>query len=356
MYKIDEFELKCLAYGAAFLGSGGGGKLEAGLKIIENMLAEGLDQVDMAETSQMGDGYAVPVALIGSAAEADEDEDFRKQITAAGQAMIDNLKEKNKDVGFIISGELGGENTIVAAYAAASLGIPLLDADCQGRAVPELGTSLHSINKIESTPLVLAAGEENTDIIITYPADPLDGNVIEKIARSVCVAYGGTAALSTWPVNREDVEGKLLPGEITKAIKLGKIILKAKENKLDIIDELKNAVDCELLTDGLVKSVDLEVAGGFEAGIVTIESEKGDYKVYFKNESLLARDESGKITAQAPDLICMIDVENYKPLTNADIEVGMKVVYFKIEAADHWKKSPEALMVWEEILEVLKDK
>ena len=77
-YKLNEMELKILAYGATFLGSGGGGKLDAGLKMIERMIEEGYETVELEEVSKMGDSYAIPVALIGSSADLDEEEDFRK--------------------------------------------------------------------------------------------------------------------------------------------------------------------------------------------------------------------------------------------------------------------------------------
>ena len=268
--------------------------------------------------------------------------------------MIDNLKVKEKTVDYIISGELGGENTLVAAYAAASLGIPMVDADYRGRAVPELGTSLLAINRIAISPLVMAAGDEAVDVIVTTPADPYNAEILEKLARSVCVAYGGTAAFFTWPVKREDIENKLITGEMRKAIEVGKIILNASENNLDVVEELRSNIDCKLLTRGIVKEVEIEVGGGFEMGIVTIAGDDGDNKIYFKNESLMARNEKGEITATAPDLISMVDVKNYKPLTNADIVKGMEVAYFTMEAHSQWKQSQEALDVWEPILEVMR--
>lgn len=356
MYKMTLEDLKALAYGAAFYGSGGGGKLQAGFTIIDNMAEEGLNSVELMSVSEMGDGYAIPVALIGSAAEAGDDEDFRSQIKTAGRAMMKELEKQGKRVECIISGELGGENTIVAAYAAAALGIPLLDADCQGRAVPELGTSLHAINQIKSTPLVIAAGDEEVDIIVTYPANPLDADVIERIARSICVTYGGTAALSTWPVNRVDVETKLLADEIKKCIQIGKLFVEIAKEKEDMSTNIEKQLNCEVLTKGTVKSVEMDISGGFETGKVTVDNTHGQYKVYFKNESLLARNEVGQVTAKAPDLICMVDLDNYKPLTNADLEVGMNVAYFKIDADHQWKKSDEALNVWSPILEVLAEK
>lgn len=352
--KLNEVELRRLAYGATFLGSGGGGKLDAGLKMIERMMDQGYETVELAEASDMGDSYAVPVALIGSAADLDVDEDFRKHITAAGETMRESLKAENKKVEYIISGEQGGENTLVAAYAAASLGMPLIDADCQGRAVPELGTSLLAIYNIPTTPLVMTAGDEEVDIIVTTPADPHNADILEKLARSVCVAYGGTAAFSTWPVNREDIENKLITGEMRKSMEVGKVILDSQANKLDVVEELKANIDCKLLARGTVKEVELEVGGGFEMGIVTVAGEPGDCKIYFKNESLMARNEKGEIVAVAPDLISMMDVKNCRPLTNAEIEEGMEVAYFIMEADNQWKKSQQALDVWEPILEVMR--
>jgi hypothetical protein len=354
--KLNEFDLKCLAYGAAFLGSGGGGKLDAGLIILERMAREeGNKFVELMDVSKMGNGYAVPVSLIGSAAEAEDDEDFRGIIRRAGETMRDNLANDKKNLECIISGELGGENTIVSAYAAASLGIPMIDADCSGRAVPELGTSLFTINKIGVSPLVMAAGEgESVDTMITYPADPYNNDVMEKLARSICVAYGGTAAMSTWPVNREDIENKLLPGEISKSIAVGKLILNAQEKGLNIVDQILSNIDCREIATGTIKKVDLEVNGGFEIGTVTVADPAGDYKIYFKNESLMARNPQGEIIVAAPDLISMIDMKSYRPLTNADLEVGMEVVYFSINAQSQWKKSKEALSVWEPILEVMR--
>jgi len=61
-----------------------------------------------------------------------------------------------------------------------------------------------------------------------------------------------------------------------------------------------------------------------------------------------------EIVAIVPDLICMVDIDKFTPITNADTKEGQKIAIFGVSAPENWRNSPKAFECWRHILEKLK--
>lgn len=346
-------DIKHILYGATFLGSGGGGALKEGLKLLKEVSEKGQVELEMIDPSDMkSDEYAATVAGIGSP-RALEEVGFGQEGGCAFETMQKLAFFSGKKLKYTMAGELGGFNTMVPIYVSIQKGIPFIDGDGNGRAVPELGTGLFPIYNILPTPLVLAG--KNGDVVVAYLKDPEDSSSAENIARHVCLAYGMSAAFCTWVVNGKDINEKLAPKSISNVQKIGEFILNMKEKNLDIGKEIKKIDGCKEICRGVIREVKLNIDGGFDFGTTIIEGTGkyggNTYFIDFKNENLLVRDASNSILITVPDLICMINLDTLEPITNADTKEGMNIAYYSMPASENWWKIEEGFGCWKYILE-----
>lgn len=350
---LNLHDLRDIVVGAALLGSGGGGLIEEGFDLINKLENNNKTQIQMITTDEMDDGYATFVAILGNLSVDVEDLDYTHQSIRAFEVMQKVSKNDKKNIKYIMSGELGGSNTAVSLYIAAAKNIPLIDADAQGRAVPELNTSLQYLYNVPMKPLVLAGGnKEKVDEIIVNLDNPLNCEDAEKIARSISVSYGNLIAFSTWPLNAQNIKEYSVPGAMTLCKKIGQIFRISKEMNLDIGKELTTKTDCVELFRGTIVDVQYDSGEGFDSGVTVIKSESNEYKIYFKNENILIKKDNDKTLVTVPELICLADLETYEPVTNAkvDLKTQRNVVCLGMSCPSKWTNTEKGYEVWKPIL------
>jgi DUF917 family protein len=239
-------------------------------------------------------------------------------------------------------------------YVAALEGVPFVDADGNGRAVPELATGLYPAGGIPESPMTMAA--RNGDTVVIHLKNKLDHESAESIARHICMAYGQVAAFSTWVVNRDMIADKLAPGSISRCMTVGKAFRESAG-----IDELSKALEkgagAKRLFAGEISKIELQTEGGFDFGTTHLAG-TGDWagqsmSIDFKNENMLLRDQTGKPVATIPDLITTVDLDTMSPLTNADTAEGQTVAVFGATAPANWFKSSAGFDGFRHILERL---
>lgn len=350
---LKKQDIKHVLYGATFLGAGGGGTLKDGLRLLSEVSKNGQVELEMIDPLEMkSNEYAVSVAGIG-APRAMEKSNFGPEAGYAFETMQKLAFFSGKKLKYVMAGELGGFNTMVPMYVAIQKGIPFVDGDGNGRAVPELSTGLYPIFNIPPVPLVLAG--KNGDVVAAFLDDPENHTSAENIARHISMAYGMSAAFCTWLVNGKDINEKLAPKSISNAQKIGQSILKIKEENLDVDTEIQKISNCKAICQGEISDIKLKTEGGFDFGTTVIkgtgENKGNTYYVDFKNENLLVRDDSNNVLITVPDLICMLSLDSMEPITNADTEKGMHIALYGVPAPENWWKKEEGFGCWKPILE-----
>lgn len=350
--KLNENDIKNILRGATFLGAGGGGALNDGFRMLNEVAKIKKIELELLDIDEMGSNeYAVMVAGIG-APRAMEESKFGPEAGYAFDTMQKLEFFAGKKLKYLMAGELGGFNTMVPIYLSILKDIPFVDGDGNGRAVPELSTGLYPIYNIPPVPLVLAG--KNGDTVIAYLNDPKDHQSAENIARHISMAYGMSAAFCTWVVNKEDIKDKLAPKSISRSQKVGEAFIRSKKNNSDIIKELEKEVQCKELCRGTIRKIELRTEGGFDFGTTIIEGTgkyKGkEYYIDFKNENLLVKDNSGKVMITVPDMICMLNDDAMEPLTNAETKEGMNIGVYGIPAPENWWKTEGGFGCWKHIL------
>lgn len=348
---IAEQEIRDIITGAAFLGAGGGGSPREGLKLLSELVALGKTEITLIDPGEMRDGeWAVMVAEIGAPRVFSEVESFPETVTAF-EVMRDVAAQSGKHIEYLMAGELGGFNTMVSLYVAALKGIPFVDADGNGRAVPQMGADLYAAAEVPHSPIVMASS--NGDSVIINLRDPHDHHSAENIARHICTAYGQLAAFCTFIVDRETIVERLAPGTMTLCTTIGRAFRTASGPD-QLADALQHVVGARELFAGTISDVELKSEGGFDFGITHIQG-TGAYagkstSLGFKNENMLMRDASGKVIATVPDVITLVDAEALQPLTNADTKRGQSVAVFGATATQNWFRSPKGVSNWKPIL------
>jgi DUF917 family protein len=351
---LKKQELEDIIAGATFMGAGGGGSPKDGLRLLHELISLNKAEVTLISHQEMADDeWAVMVAEIGAPRAFSGAESFPETVIAF-TLMQDVAAQSGKTIKYLMAGELGGFNTMVPLYVAALRGTPFVDADGNGRAVPELATDLYAVRGIAHSPITMASS--NGDSLVAYLGDPMDHNAAENIARHVSMAYGMQAAFCTCVVDQKMIVDKLVPGSMTRCMAVGQAFREAGG-----LRELRKALDDELgveeLFIGNIMDIELKTEGGFDFGITHIDGTKAyagrSVTIGFKNENMLLRDESGNVMATVPDIVTLVDLEALQPLTNADTKEGQNVAVFGLAAPSSWSTTSRGYECWHHILEKL---
>jgi len=352
---IDTESLRNILYGSTFLGAGGGGSPEVGTYLIDRIERETRGvKITLLDATEMKDhGYAVMVAGIG-APRVIKEREFGVEAVYAFDAIRNLHFLTGKDICYLMAGELGGFNTVVPFYVAAKRGLPVIDADGNGRAVPELSTTLYNCYRIPVSPLVLA--NSNGDIGIFFLHDPFDHRSAESSARAVTTAWGMSAAFATWVVSKEQIISSLVPGSISMCEKIGGIFREKSSSSIETLSAELGKFGIKELFVGRVAALKTVSKESFDIGLTMLEGLR-DYtgtsmEIYFKNENILAK-LNDRVVAVVPDIITLVDMESLQPLTNADIKEGQGVVVYGLPSHGKWKETSCGFECWTHILDAV---
>jgi len=346
---LGKKEMTDIVWGATFLGSGGGGSMRDGLRLIKDIENDVilLDPKELPESA-----YVATVGGMG-APKALAEKKFGPEAITAFKAMQNIMSIGGVKIEYLYSGEMGGLNTIVPLYVAAKINMPVVDADGNGRAVPELGTSLNPIHGVPTSPITVA--NKAGDIIVAYLDNPQDSSAAETIARTAAISFGMVAGFSTWVMNLVTLKNCMVVGGISLAEKIGKVLREASAGGKDATADILAITGGKELFRGKIAKIQLKTVEGFDFGKTTITG-IAEYKgetlvVDFKNENIIAWQDN-KPVIMAPDLITMMTTKG-EPLNNADIEEGMELVVIGIKAPEPWMRKPAGVNCWKHILSKL---
>jgi len=241
---------------------------------------------------------------------------------------------------------------VTPMYVAVKKNVPVIDADGNGRAVPELETSLWPLYGIPNSPCVLADRKGN--VVVLYTRDPLDSATCELVARYIATAFENTCAFATWTMNVKSLREVSVLNSVTRCENIGRAVNGAVSEGRDPVTAAVEASSGYELVRGAITDITTKTSTGFDFGTTTIEG-AGKYKgkkmkIDFKNENMIAWKEEGEPAAMVPDLICLMTTKG-EPLTNADTKKGMEIAVIGIPAPDKWRKHPRGFEVWRHILE-----
>ena len=337
MRKLHEEQLRDIVLGAGLMGGGGGGSIAEGMRLVDRVLEFG-EAVELVTPEELPESaWGAVIAGVGSPKSS-----LHLIRTKSPTLALELLEQAvGKRFSFVIPFEVGAGNSINPMLASIQKGIPIIDGDPCGRAVPEINMTTFHLGGIPITPLALST-EDRISAIIRTPV-PHDA---ERVTRAITAELGGVSAIAAQHMSAADLKRLVIPGTTSIIERVGRSIRETRSKHGDVVEVLRTRFKGHLLGKGRVAGLSGETRNGFDFGCVELEGGL-PVKVFFQNESMIALREE-ELLAVVPDLICCLDHEG-NPLTNADIAEGMDVVYIGFAGHPMFRK-PEAYNLFTTIL------
>jgi DUF917 family protein len=316
---VDDIE--ALSIGAAILGTGGGGnpyisklRCQQELRRGKQVPLIGLDELaDDACVMSIG-GIGAPIVSIEKLEEGNE-----------GLRAIRALEEfTGRKVDALIAAEIGGGNALEPILTAMSAGVGVVDGDGMGRAFPEMQMTTFSIYGHRSTPAAIA-DERGNVVLFRHTISEV---WFERLARSAVVTMGGTAVGAEAPMRGDYIKRTAVPGTVSQAIRLGKVVLEANREHRSAIELICRQERGTHLMDAKIVDLKRHLRGGFSVGEIAldgIDAHTGTHaRVVFQNE-FLSFERVGRIEVCVPDLIVILDVDSGHAITTDALRYGQRV-------------------------------
>ncbi len=334
MKKLAKQDIIDILYGCTLLGTGGGGALEKGLDMMEEDFEQGKELwlADLAEIPD--DEYiASPYGCGAPSASAEDLPELPEQPGVTAFRALEKFMGK-KFFG-VSSTELGGENTAEALHVACQLGLPIIDSDPAGRSVPEL---IHSTFYLFDKPIQPLAVATNYGDVAILP-DVMSDERAEALVRAMAIVSGNEVRVCDHPIKGSEFRDCVIPGAISYALEIGRILREAKETGGDAASAIAEKMDGKVLFRGDVEAHPWEGRDGFDFGSIHLEGKKEfegeSYRMDYQNE-IYATYRNGELDVTVPDLVCMIGA-NGDPMTIQDFEIGSAMNVVALPAPELWK-------------------
>lgn len=326
---LDSAAAEAAVLGGAVLGGGGGGSMEDGLAVARLALQMAdvrlvpldacPDDATLLTVSAVGapaakDRYVRPVHFIRAV------EYFRQAFGVAPGGLITN--------------ECGGNATVNGWLQAAVLGLPLVDAPCNGRAHPTgvMGSmGLHRQSGFISRQTAVGGDPKRGLYLETAVSGSLDRAA--ALVREASVKAGGLVAVARNPVSAGYARTHAAPGAIAQCIALGRAMLAARAGGYGrAAAAAAEFLGGTLAAAGRVERVALETRGGFDVGAVTVAGRDGPAELTFWNE-YMTLEIAGERLGTFPDLITTLDAADGRPVATAEIAPGRDIAVLLVPKA-----------------------
>jgi hypothetical protein len=335
--RLSRQDLTDLVDGAAIFSAGGGGDPEIGYEIVDTLTEKGY-VVNLVDPSEVADDAMIAnFACVGATTTVGYD-------SGAAVKTVQTLEQYVKQKFYaVIPVELGGFNTLAAVDVAARRGIPVVDADGAGRAVPEVHLKVYTIDNIPLAPMVVADLHARNVVIVKKTQDSKSA---ERIARTLATEWGQSAYTARRILTGKQVKTSPILRSLSTSIRIGMLLRKAVEPIEAVLKETGGFK----LFEGMVDRMERRTEAGFTWTRTTLKGNKGSrFEFKAKNEVLVAY-KNNKLVAIAPDIIVPVHPERGKCITAEKIEKGEKLVILGIPAPQKWR-TPRGLELWKDVLE-----
>lgn len=331
--------------GCLFMGTGGGGSVDWGLSMLTEALNDGisLEWVDVEEIPD--DALTVTSYGMGSIAPTtqktlDEIQRLGLKDRFGFRSMEEAVKELGaylgKPVGCIVPAELGAGNTPAPLVTGARLGIPVVDGDYAGRAIPDEMQGTPYLYGKHSWPFASVDRWGNV-AIVKYTVSP---HMLERIGKMLAVAAYGNTTMAATPLPAKEMKEILVGGTLTKSFNLGRQMRLARQKGADPIETAIRETGGWRLFEGVVTRKEWEDRDGYMFGTTTLTG-SGDYAgntfaVWFKNENHISW-LNDKPWVCSPDLVILAHKGSGMGTTNTLIKEGDEIVAVGVKGLESFR-------------------
>lgn len=338
-----------LCWGLAFFGTGGGGRVDAGVDLLTPAVKAGRE-LTLVSPDELPDDAWTCWAIIVGGKDPDEpppaDELARYGLREEAHPeivprLVESARELSEyagvELGALVSMELSSAATSATIMTGLALGIPTIDSDYVGRAIPELELNKMELEGRGPTPVVMVDRWGNRMVLKSTVSAAMADRLGRMVSRA---AYGHGIATTGHLVQVRDARPALVRGSLLKALEAGAALRRGAADGDDRLAPLVKATGGRVLFEGeavatdwrdtqpyTFRELDYRIRGsGQWAG--------ADYRIWVKNEHhAVWRD--GTVIATSPDVIALLDSETNRPLTTlGDVTPGRPLTAFALKALD----------------------
>ena len=342
-------ECEDFVHGATFFGVGGGGPPARGMQLLSEQLSA-RREVRWVDVSEIDDevwtvcpfgmggrppkGHPTPEELKEAGLDQPK---VSNNLQAAVEALADYMRIK---IGAIVPVELGGSNTPGPLIAAANLGIPCVDGDYTGRAIPEITQITPELNGKRSWPLSSVDRWGNVVIIKEAVSTAMSERIGKLLSRA---AFGG-CGMAGYLLKGKEMKQIVVKDSLTKCYDMGRAIRQAHEKGQDAADAAARQGKGWVLFRGRVAKTEWDESQPYMYGIGTNTLEGGGpfsgqkFAIWYKNENHITW-KDGRPFVTSPDIIAVMDSASGEPLTNADVVEGRNVVVVGLPAIEGFRSA-----------------
>ncbi|OYO11094.1 hypothetical protein CGZ98_10815 [Enemella evansiae] len=335
-WTIDSQAIPALARGAAVLGTGGGGDPYIGALLATRALTEHGAVTVVSVDEVPDDALVLMVAMMGAPTVMVEKLPNLESVMDPVRALGTYL---GRPISHIACAEVGGVNSMIPIAAAATLGLPLLDADGMGRAFPELQMVLPTLSGITASPFAFADEKGNVGVLQT-----IDNTWTERIARVAAVEMGCSLMIAGFAMAGAQARESLVRDSLTLCAGVGDSIQAARDAKRDPVRSAADLLGGRELCQGKVIDLQRATTSGFARGTARIDGTAGTLTLQFQNEHLIA-ELDGRVLATTPDLIMVLEHESGEPITTEGLRYGQRVRVIAAPADPRWHSATALAMV-----------
>lgn len=332
--------------GLTLLGTGGGGRPDAGHAALAPWIARGKGLSWKSLESIPDDAFYCSLSGLGSIAptkpmSADE-------LVAAGYpAQMDEVppmllalreleRQSHKTISGVFPIEVGAGNATTTFATALAAGIDMIDCDCAGgRAIPEMSQSSVALSGVSFAPAVFA-DPWGTLLTVSKCHSSKQAERLGKAISSVTKLADMRAqcARAAFIVDGRTLKKVANGGGLTRALRVGRAIAAANAAKGDPAARAAQELDGEVVYRGTLAVKDWESRDGYMFGELRITSSGNpDARIFLKNENhIVWIDDEPRF--MAPDLICVVNAKTGEPYTNTILETGTSVAVIVAPALD----------------------
>ena len=323
--KLGVEHLEDLARGAVFLATGGGGDPYVAMLTAQAALDE-FGPVDLIPARALSDD--ANVVTIGNVGAPSAGLELLMSIDEPQRAVQAYEKHLAQPVDALVSFEIGGGNSLIPLIAGAALGLPVVDGDGMGRALPEAQMMTYAIAGVSATPALVLDYAGNA--VVLEADDALD---YERQVRELSARRGGMVTAVEHPMTGRQLKDSIVPGTVSFSIELGRVLRASRGRTPQALKPLRDLFDgsifgrFEHLYSGKVVDHATSIVDGYDVGHVTVESfdsSQPDLTLDVKNEFLVAR-VGDRVVASVPDLITVVDDETTEPINAERLRYGQRV-------------------------------
>lgn len=319
---LDHFIL-----GAAVLGSGGGGDAELYRhQLSESLPANGIELIPLAAAVAGGVRTVAAVGMIGATS-------MMLEKLPSGGEIAESIGAAERWTGVRVDAvmpvECAGVNATLPVAAAADLGLPLIDADLTGRALPRFD----QLSVVATRPELLRSAtvaQPGGQLLVIDRCTPFE---LERTIRSYVAHSGGWAGATFGPLAAADLGGVCCEGTLGRAVDLGRRFAAAGADGFDAaLAELGGV----LLAAGRVIDVVRAAGAQFSRTSFAIADRGGPVLRVEAEFEYLAAVVDGVPVVSTPELICVLDRRTRTPIAVDRLRLGDNVQAVALPGPSWW--------------------